>query len=105
MVEHAEIIRKLYHGMHGVLDDHNGNAFAVHLPDDRQDIFELVMSEAGERLVEQQQFGARRERARKLHQAELLGGQCTGERMGLLVGQSDALERLVGERLSLVIGL
>ncbi|MFZ0175335.1 MAG: hypothetical protein WAL11_07195, partial [Pseudolabrys sp.] len=32
MVEHAEMISKLYHGMHGVLDDHNGNAFAVHLP-------------------------------------------------------------------------
>src|SRR4029077_3357498 len=53
MVERAEMIRKLHHGVHGVLDDHNGNAFAVHLPDDQQDIFEFVVSEAGKRLVEQ----------------------------------------------------
>ena len=52
-----------------------------------QDIFELVVPEAGQRLVEQQQPRARRERARELHQAELLGGQSAGERMGLLVGQ------------------
>src|SRR5215467_419073 len=29
VVEHTEMIRKLHHGVHGVLDNHNGHAFAV----------------------------------------------------------------------------
>src|SRR5215471_9444886 len=29
VVEHTEMIRKLHHGVHGVLNNHNGHAFAV----------------------------------------------------------------------------
>ena len=69
------MIGELHHGMHGVLDDHDGDALAIHLPDDRQNALELVVSEAGERFVEQQKLWARRKGAGQFHQAKLLGGE------------------------------
>src|ERR1051325_75402 len=69
MIEHREVIDQLYHGMHRVLDDQDGNTLGAQLPDDAEDPAEIVVAEAGECLVEQHQVRRRHERAGQLHQA------------------------------------
>ncbi len=65
---------------------------------------ELVVAEPGQRLVEQEEPRARRQRARQLHEAELLGGQAPGDRMGLGIGETDTRERRIGVALGLHVG-
>ena len=77
---------------------------SVDPPDDRQHVGELVVAEPGERFVEQQQARTRRERARELHQTELLRGQPAGEGVGLGVGEADAFECRIGVALGLRVG-
>src|SRR5437764_11551649 len=95
MIEHREVIDQLYHGMHRVLDDQDGNALGAQLPDDPEDASEIVMPEPGECLVEQHQAGMRHECARQFHQAQFPRRQPSGDLFGL-IDESDPVERRQG---------
>ena len=49
MIQHREMIDQLHHCMHRVLDDDDRDAVAIDLADDRNDVLERVVGEAGER--------------------------------------------------------
>src|SRR5262245_57264691 len=76
-----------------MLDNRDGDAVAVYLPDDTQHVFKSIVPKPGQRLVEQQHTRARRECAGKLHEPQLLCGKSAGDRVRLLVGQPDTIER------------
>jgi hypothetical protein len=92
MIEHREVIDQLYHGMHRVLDDQDGNTFGAQLPDDAENPAEIVVAEAGECLVEQHQARMRHERARQFHQAQFPRRQPPGD-LFRLVDEPDPVER------------
>src|SRR3984885_11079486 len=94
MVEYAEFVDQFHHRLHRVLNNGDGNAIAVDAAENRQKIVERVVSEASERFVEQQQLWARRQRARELHQAQLLGRQAACDGVGLLVRKANPIECL-----------
>ena len=61
--------------------------------DDADHLLGLVVAEAGQRLVEQQDARLPGERARQLHQAQLARRQLAGQAMGV-VGQADPRDRI-----------
>ena len=86
------MIDQLHHRLHRVLDDQHGNPVRPQLPDDRQNIIEVVVCEPGERLVEQHQPGMRDQGACQLHQPQFPGGQAAGD-SARLRAQPDPVER------------
>ena len=103
MVEHEEAVDQPHHEVHGVLDDDDGLVLRRQAAQHREHLFRLGLAEAGERLVEQQQARLPGERARELHQAQLLAGELARHALRDR-GQADALDRLAGEPARLGVG-
>ena len=54
VIEHDEAVDQAHHGLHGVLDDDDGDAVLRQPADDADELLGLVVAEARQRLVEQQ---------------------------------------------------
>ena len=100
MVEDHEAVGEAHHRVHGVLDDHDGQAVVAKLAHHREQVLRLRLSEAGQRLVEQEELRPRRQRPRQLHEPELDIGQPARDRLGVareadpLQGRPRQLQRL-----------
>src|SRR4029079_10182474 len=93
VIEHAEMIHQLHHGLHRVLDDGDGDAVAIDLADDLKNVLKRVVRKTSESLGEQQKPGTRGKRSSEFHQPQLLGGQPASDSLGLPVGHSNAFKR------------
>src|ERR1700733_3857609 len=82
MVENEEAVDQADHGLHGVLDDGDGHAVAGEPLNHGDDLVGLVMSEAGQGFVKQQDARLPGERAGQFHQPQFLGREFAGDTPG-----------------------
>src|SRR6516165_9371440 len=82
VVEHIKMIDQLNHRLHCVLDDQDGDALGANLANGAENAVEIIMAEARQGLVEQDQSWMRRQRASELHEPQFAICQPAGERIG-----------------------
>ena len=93
VVKHQEAIDQPHHRMHRVLDDDDRDALLRQPAQYGDDLGRRRSgAEPGQRLVEQQETRSAGERARKLHQPQLFGGQLVRHAIGD-VRQADLCDR------------
>ncbi len=76
------MVDQVHHRLHRVLDDQHGDAVGAELADRAEDAVEIVVTEPGQRLVEQHQPRMRRQGASQLHQAKFARREAAGDRLG-----------------------
>src|SRR5215831_202394 len=69
--QHDEALRKAHYRAHDVLNQDNGNATLVELLEQREDVLDFGVRQAGHRFVRNQKLRFRRHRSRQLELAHL----------------------------------
>ena len=93
VVQHGDVIGDGHHHVHVVLDQDDRDAAVRQQADQRLEVLDLAMREAGRRLVEQQQPRLERERPRDLEAALVAEGQIA-RLLGRVVGEADEIQQL-----------
>ena len=57
VIQHDETVDQPHHGLHGVLDDDDGDALGGEPAHDGDDVLDVVAAQPGQRFVEQQELG------------------------------------------------